>query len=135
MENASKALIIAGAILLAILLITLGIFVFTQAQDTLGSINLSEQEVLAFNNKFLAYEGYIRGSQVKQLINLIDSNNKSREQEGATDRIINYSSNSVKDTEHVKTGSTYYVQLKKNKGALIDEVNITLQEKNDPNGK
>lgn len=56
MENASKALIIAGAILLAILLITLGIFVFTQAQDTLGSINLSEQEVLAFNNKFLAYE-------------------------------------------------------------------------------
>lgn len=79
--------------------------------------------------------GYIRGSQVKQLINLIDSNNKSREQEGATDRIINYSSNSVKDTEQVKTGSTYYVQLKKNKGALIDEVNITLQEKNDSNGK
>ena len=33
MENASKALIIAGAILLAILLISLGIMVFTQAQD------------------------------------------------------------------------------------------------------
>ena len=34
MENASKALIIAGAILLAILLISLGIMIFNQAQDT-----------------------------------------------------------------------------------------------------
>lgn len=130
MENASKALIIAGAILLAILLISLGIFVFTQAQDTLGSINLSEQEVLAFNNKFLAYEGTIRGSQVKQLINLIDSNNKSREEEGANDRLIKYSSGSVKDTKDVKTGATYEVELKKNKGALIDEVNIKLLNTN-----
>ena len=32
MENASKALIIAGAILLAILLISLGIMIFNQAQ-------------------------------------------------------------------------------------------------------
>ena len=31
MENASKALIIAGAILLAILLISLGIMIFNQA--------------------------------------------------------------------------------------------------------
>lgn len=130
MENASKALIIAGAILLAILLITLGIFVFTQAQDTLGSINLSEQEVLAFNNKFLAYEGTIRGSEVKQLINLIDSNNKSREQEGATERIIAYASGSVKDTKDVKTGATYEVELNKTKSALIDQVKITLKNTN-----
>ena len=33
MENASKALIIAGAILLAILLISLGIMIFNQAQQ------------------------------------------------------------------------------------------------------
>ena len=55
MENASKALIIAGAILLSILLISLGIFVFTQAQDTMGSINLNDQEVMAFNNKFFLH--------------------------------------------------------------------------------
>ena len=36
MENASKALIIAGAILLAILLISLGIMIFNQAQDTVN---------------------------------------------------------------------------------------------------
>ena len=40
MENASKALIIAGAILLAILIISLGILIFNQAQDTVGSVNM-----------------------------------------------------------------------------------------------
>ena len=36
MENASKALIIAGAILLAILLISLGIYIFSQAQSVVN---------------------------------------------------------------------------------------------------
>ena len=34
MENASKALIIAGAILLAILIISLGILIFSQAHTS-----------------------------------------------------------------------------------------------------
>ena len=46
MENASKALIIAGAILLSILIISLGILIFSQAQDTINSINMSEQEIM-----------------------------------------------------------------------------------------
>ena len=33
MENASKALIIAGAILLAILIIALGVFIFNQSKE------------------------------------------------------------------------------------------------------
>ena len=37
MENASKALIIAGAILLAILLISLGIMIYNQAQNTVNN--------------------------------------------------------------------------------------------------
>lgn len=122
MENASKALIIAGAILLSILLISLGIFVFTQAQDTMGSINLNDQEVMAFNNKFLPYEGKIRGTQLKQLINLVDSNNKAREEEGATDRIITL--DPAMKTTDVKAGATYTVTLLKEKGALIDKITI-----------
>ena len=57
MENASKALIIAGAILLAILLISLGIMIFNQAQDTVNNSGMSQAEITAFNNKFLKYEG------------------------------------------------------------------------------
>ncbi len=78
MENASKALIIAGAILLAILLISLGIMIFTQAQDTVSSSGMSQAEVQAFNSKFTKYEGNaIRGSQVKSMIQEVRASNSS----------------------------------------------------------
>lgn len=83
MENASKALIIAGAILLSILIISLGIFIFTQAQDTLNSINMSEQEIMAFNNKFTPYQGdSVRGSQVNALAQAVMANNRSAKDNG-----------------------------------------------------
>lgn len=82
MENASKALIIAGAILLAILLISLGIMIFNQAQDTVNNSGMTQAEISAFNNKFLKYEGTQKGSVVKSLVNdaivnNADSNNPS----------------------------------------------------------
>ena len=71
MENASKALIIAGAILLAILIISLGILIFSQAQDTI------------FNNKFTPYEGTnIRGSQVNALAQAVLTNNQTAKENG-----------------------------------------------------
>lgn len=84
MENASKALIIAGAILLAILLISLGIMIFNQAQDTVSNSGMAQAEMQAFNNKFLKYEGKRTGSEVKALINEVlasnsDSNNANRQ--------------------------------------------------------
>lgn len=85
MENASKALIIAGAILLSILIISLGIFIFSQAQDTLNSINMSEQEIRAFNNKFTPYQGdSVRGSQVNALVQAVIANNQSAKENGET---------------------------------------------------
>ena len=69
MENASKALIIAGAILLAILLITLGIYIFQQAQSTVNNSGMSQAEIQTFNSQFTKYEGEkIKGSAVKSLI-------------------------------------------------------------------
>jgi hypothetical protein len=76
MENASKALIIAGAILLSILIISLGIFIFNQASEITKSSNLSEVEVLNFNEKFTSFEGTnVRGSEVNSLLNRIVQNN------------------------------------------------------------
>ena len=69
MENASKALIIAGAILLAILLISLGIMIFNQAQDTVNNSGMSQAEITAFNNKFLKYESAKKSWKVKELVN------------------------------------------------------------------
>ena len=63
MENASKALIIAGAILLAILIIGLGMFIYNQAADTLDGAQLDGQKVDSYNREFLQYEGTKQGSQ------------------------------------------------------------------------
>ena len=75
MENASKALIIAGAILLSILLISLGIMIFNTAQDTTKNSGMTQAQVAAFNNKFSKYEGKIKGSEVRSLIQEVVASN------------------------------------------------------------
>ncbi len=69
MENASKALIIAGAILLSILLISLGIMIFTQAQDVVSGSGMTEAQISTFNTKFSKYIGQsIPGTQIRALV-------------------------------------------------------------------
>lgn len=76
MENASKALIIAGAILLSILIISLGIMIFRQASGVVDSNAMDEVAVSTFNQKFTQYEGNnVRGSNVNALIETIVQNN------------------------------------------------------------
>ena len=82
MENASKALIIAGAILLSILLISLGIMIFSQAQDTVTNSGMSDAEISAFNNRFIKYEGDRKGTVVKTLIQEVIASNANDDNEG-----------------------------------------------------
>ena len=84
MENATKALLIAAAILIAIVLISIGVFVIRQGQQAVDSVNMSETEMLAFNSKFTSYEGKQRGSQVNALAQAVLSNNVAAAAEGAT---------------------------------------------------
>ena len=79
MENASKALIIAGAILLSILLITLGIYIFTQAQSVIQGSGMTQTEISTFNSQFLKYEGSKKGSEIKSLIQEVNINNSQDE--------------------------------------------------------
>lgn len=76
MENASKALIIAGAILLSILIIAIGIYVFNQANSTITSsmTSMNTQEKEAFNNNFTTYQGENSGSNVKALLTRVSAN-------------------------------------------------------------
>ena len=76
MENASKALIIAGAILLAILIIALGVYIFNQAKSATNMDDLSSQQVEAHNATFQNYEGTINGTQAKSLIDAVRNNNQ-----------------------------------------------------------
>lgn len=77
MENASKALIIAGAILLSILIISLGIFIFTQASNTIKSSGMSDAQIEAFNSKFTKYEGSRKGSDIRTLVQEVLANNNN----------------------------------------------------------
>lgn len=82
MENASKALIIAGAILLAILIIALGVFIFNKAKSATNMDDLSNQQVEAHNATFQNYEGNINGTQAKTLIDAIRNNNQQMPTDG-----------------------------------------------------
>lgn len=91
MENASKALIIAGAILLSILIIGLGMAVYNNASSTVQDADLSSQEVLSFNSQFEGYSGKQKGTVVKNLIAAIKANN----QKGGNTITCTYSQNSL----------------------------------------
>ena len=74
MENASKALIMAASVLLAILIIGLGVTIFNRAQSSADTTALDATEINMFNSKFERYSGSQLGSQVKSLISFAISN-------------------------------------------------------------
>ena len=76
MENASKALIIAGAILLAILIIGLGIFIYRQVANTVSDTGMDQLAIQQFNGQFENYiKDNVSGATVKSLIQLVKTNN------------------------------------------------------------
>lgn len=76
MENASKALLIAGAILLSILIISLGLMAYQGAKNTVGSSNLSKQEIESFNSQWESYQGSNKtASEVRSLYSAVIAHN------------------------------------------------------------
>lgn len=100
MENASKALIIAGAILLSILIIGLGMFIYQQAAGAMKDTGLSDQEIQAFNQKFQQYEGTQKGTQVQALCELVKTHNLSKTDDISQQVMIQW------DTEVDATGDS-----------------------------
>ena len=73
MENASKALIIAGAILLAILIIGLAVFIYNQASNTVSDTGMDQVAV-----KFEQYINREIGStQTQALIDTVQESNRT----------------------------------------------------------
>lgn len=79
MENASKALLIAGAILICILLIAIGMYIYQSANATVDSAvsQMSQQEKDIYNAKIKPYlKDIVKGSEVKSMIDNIVSMNQ-----------------------------------------------------------
>ena len=117
MENASKALLFAAGILIAIILISVAVYIVSmsnQATDNVGA-QMSEMQLKAFNQKFTVYEGIRTGSQVKSLIDVVNSSNATESEKvtmsgsGISDNsgTYSFSGNSAKKykVELTKTGS------------------------------
>ena len=121
MENASKALIIAGAILLAILIISLGILIYNQASSVVNENTMDSVEVSQFNTQFTQYEGTKSGSTVRSLAQVVLSSNVSQDDasrkvsftvvDGSTNyQIVTTTTDQIDNLENVSTGGTYKIE-------------------------
>ena len=144
MENASKALIIAGAILLSIAIIGIGMYIYTTAQQTIQSANMSQQEITAYNSEFIKYEGTQNGSNVKALLQTVRTHNAVNKDDKSKQIVVNNggtSSGNVVDTADGSTqknitdalssttaGTQYDVTFDYSSTGLIKRININKKE-------
>lgn len=123
MENASKALLIAGAILIVILLIAVGMMVYNSASGTIDKAigQMSTTEKSMHNSQFEQYLGNsVKGSNVKNLINKVMANN------GNVDNVQVTLEPTGIVVNNIQTGSTdkYKVEAKYTEG-VISIITIT----------
>lgn len=124
MENASKALLIAGAILLAILIISLGLMAYQQAKNTVGSSNLSKTEIESFNSQWENYLGTNKtASEVRSLYSAVIAHNASEENLG-TGRKIKIGTDEPTSIPSIDYSKTYIVEASYEKG-LITTITYT----------
>ena len=133
MENASKALIIAGAILLSILIIGLGVFIYNQAKNAIGPVGMDQLAIQQFNATFEGYEGTKSGSQVKQLIKTVISSNFTNADDDSMKIKINevYPADNIyipgsDPVEKIGSGKMYSVTFtRSNKNGIITAISIS----------
>ena len=81
MENASKALLMAGGVLIGLLIISLGVYLFTNFGGTAGQIqaNIDENQLAQFNSQFTSYVGRdnVTIHDVVSMAKLATQNNQS----------------------------------------------------------
>ena len=108
MENASKALVIAGAILISILLVSVGIMIFSGASGIFnqGKSALNGQDRDLFNQQFTIYEGTVSGPQLEQLVKKVMATKGSNLQEvhiGGANPSVSTKCKMINSTEVFKT--------------------------------
>ena len=135
MENASKALIIAGAILLAILIIGLGMYIYNTSSGVFDNNQLKEQQAKTYNDQFEKYCGAkISGSNVRALYDAVRNHNITNTSDTSLQITIKHGSNSSKtvselngEKANILAGKTYKVEgtAYDSTSGYITEITIT----------
>ena len=132
MENASKALIIAGSVLIAILLISLVLFIL---KSTSGTTDQTQElgktlEVQQFNSQFLKYCGDpVKGNQVRTLCEVVIAHNANSKNNKVSIEGKENANDISAYRNGIKTSQNYAVtpNIDENTGLIIS---ITLPIKN-----
>lgn len=130
MENASKALIIAGAILISILLISVGVLIMNSADEVVGkgTSQMDAQAIQIFNSQFLNYAGIQRGSTVKQLLQTVISSNEAHKDVEEEQVKVSFGKEKESDPATIigdlKPSTKYKVEISTQNG-LVSTITIT----------
>lgn len=113
MENASKALIIAGAILLSILIIAIGMYIYSSAQSQVNNslTTMDTSEIEGFNSTFTAYEGVQTGSNVKALLQRLIANANTYKEEPVKIPSVSYNAGTGEAESKNKNYNGQYVAV------------------------
>ena len=135
MENATKALLIAAAVLVAILIISLGLAVYNKSANTVDQANLSSQEIQAQNEKFTRFNGKNkRGSEVNSLLQTVLNYNLSTTDDGNKVTVTGSDAPSLGTTdtsitEQADTSALYTITVEYGgAGGLVDNINVERQK-------
>ena len=137
MENATKALMIAGAVLIAILIIGVGMLIYNSAQGSIegATSKISQQQLELFNNEFVQYEGKRSGSQVKAMMSSVINNNNQYGETGdnVPEKVIEVvfggkTATSSTDLTSIRAsvvaGKQYNVSLQNNEQGYVHTITI-----------
>lgn len=109
MENASKALIIAASVLVAILIVAMGVTIFNQARNSADTTSLDQTEINMFNSKFERYANNQLGSQVKSLISFAISNASTNADDPSKLPTVGLTGNDDGNKDRTATNGVSYV--------------------------
>lgn len=118
MENASKAILIAGSVLLVMAVIGIGMVIYSQTSGTIDNMGteIDSFAVSAHNNKFTNYVGNVTGTQVLECIQKALTTNSNADLDAkfkpvvvklSGSEVVNASTTSYKAPSTFKTSKKY----------------------------
>lgn len=133
MENATKALMIAAAVIVAILIISLVMNIFNIGAEQAENANLDEYAIQQHNEKFKKYENTnVSGSEVNALLTTVFTHNNAQPDANTCVAVTGASTisalnNLTTSPTKVSTAARYSVVLEySGVTKLVNKITITL---------
>ena len=114
MENATKALLIAAAVLVAIIIISLTLVIVRQGQEAVAGADMTEAEVAQFNSKFNTWNGKkISTTQVNTILSTAFLHNQQEKASGNKRYVYVYVYSTKDSTGYTTSMSVHNIAISK----------------------